>query len=235
MTLASSRTAGAPRVAPSPLELALFSLALVASGLVLLALAWAGTGPYVDMARANGATTTVFVGANGAPLTLPLADVTAIHQSWSFYVTGGGDEPPTFANVPFTANEVSHMVDVRHVFDLVKLAIPTGLVVIIIRMQRARRRGSRAMWRLVRDGSLAALAIVAIVGTAAALAFEPMFMLFHEVFFPQGNFLFPPSSNLIRVYPDWYFEGMTLRIAASFVAGTVALALIAAVRLRGAK
>ena len=57
-------------------------------------------------------------------------------------------------------------------------------------------------------------------------------LLFHEVFFPQGNFLFDPaSSNLIRLYPDWYWQGITGLVAGSVVAvggvvaGTCALAL----------
>lgn len=236
MTAAAGRTEPPARERPSVLELGLFAVALVVSGLVLLALVWSGTGPYEDMARANGATTVTFVSPSGAPVRLELPDIVELHRAWSFYVTGGGDEPPEFANVRFTDDEVAHMVDVRHVFDAVKLAIPLGLFVIIVRLQRARLRGPRAMWRLVRDGALVAFAIVAAVGVAAALAFERLFLLFHSVFFPQGNFLFDPAtSDLIRLYPDWYWEGITLRVGASFVCLALLLAAIGALRLRGAK
>lgn len=224
------------RERPSLLELALFSVALAVSGLVLLALAWSGTGPYEDMARANHATSQTFTSPSGAPVRLDLPEIVELHHAWSFYVTGGGDEPPTFDTVGFTPDEVSHMVDVRHVFDAVKLAIPLGIFVIVVRLQRARVRGSRAMWRLVRDGALVAFGIVAVIGVAAALAFDQLFLLFHAIFFPQGNFLFDPAtSDLIRLYPDWYWEGITLRVGASFLAGALALALLGALRLRGAK
>lgn len=221
---------------PSPLELALFSLALVVAGLVALALVWSGTGPYEDMARANGVTGATFRSPSGAPVRLDLARVVDLHREWSFYVTGGGDEPPQFTDVAFTPDEVSHMVDVRHVFDGAKLAIPTGIFIIIVRLQRARLRGSRAMWTLVRDGALVAFALVALIGMAAAVAFEQMFLLFHALFFPQGNFLFDPAtSDLIRLYPDWYWEGITLRVGLAFLAGVLALAALAAMRLRAAK
>lgn len=218
--------------APSWLEVALLGLALAAAGLVVLALGWSGTTPYADLARANGVTSMVFFTPGGGPVRLDLPEVVEVHRAWSFYVTGGG-EPPVFTDVRFTDDEVAHMIDVRHVFDVVKLAVPTGLFVVIVRLQRARLRGSRAMWRLVRDGALAALVLVALIGAAAALAFEPMFLLFHRAFFPQGNFLFDPAtSDLVRLYPDWYWEGITLRIGASFVVGAAALAAVSAMRLR---
>lgn len=222
--------------APSPLEIALFTLALVAAGLVLLALAWSGTGPYEDMARANGVRSETFRSPSGAAVRLDLAQVVELHRAWSFYVTGGGDAPPQFSDVSFTADEVSHMVDVRHVFDAAKLAIPAGIFILIVRLQRARLRGPRAMWRLVRDGSLVAFAFVSLIAIAAALAFEPMFLLFHAIFFPQGNFLFDPAtSDLIRLYPDWYWEGITYRVGLSFLAGSLVLAALAVTRLRAAK
>ena len=226
---------GGDRETASLLELALFALGLTFSGLVVFALVWSGGGPYEDMARANGATSTTFVGSGGS-VRLALPDVVRVHESWSFYVTGGGSEPPTFTDVRFTADEISHMVDVRRVFDVAKLFVPAGLFIIIVRLQRARLRGSRAMWRLVRDGSLVSFAVVAAIGVAAALAFEQMFLAFHAIFFPQGNFLFDPAtSNLIRLYPDWYWEGVTLRVGASFLGTALVLALVGAIRLRGAK
>ena len=79
----------------------------------------------------------------------------------------------------------------------------------------------------MRAGSLVAAGIVAVIGAAAALAFDPLFLLFHEVFFPQGNFLFDPAtSNLLRLYPEWYWQGITAGVGASFVALALLAALI---------
>jgi len=79
------------------------------------------------------------------------------------------------------------------------------------------RRGGRAAALLARNAALVAGAGVLVVAVAAAVAFEPLFLLFHEIFFPQGNFLFEASSNLLALYPDQYWYGVTLRIGASFV------------------
>jgi uncharacterized membrane protein len=70
----------------------------------------------------------------------------------------------------------------------------------------------------------------------ATVAFEPLFLAFHYVFFPQGNFLFDPAtSNLVRLYPDWYWEGISLRVGLSFVLLALVVAGVAHLRLRTAK
>src|SRR5204863_3817291 len=108
------------------------------------------------------------------------------------------------------------MTDVRAVFRGAEYAAVLALFVLIFRVQRGRRRGDAL--RLVRAGALTATGIVAVIALAAAVAFDPLFLLFHEVFFPQGNFLFGPDSNLIRLYPEWYWRGITAGVGVSFIA-----------------
>ena len=220
------------------IETALFTIALAIAGLVVATVLWSGNGPYEDLARANGVSSVEMLshGQGGdTPTNVALARLVELHQQWSSYVTGGGQPPPTSGNSLWTEDEVSHMADVRRVFEGAKFLVPVALVVIVIRLQRARLRGGQAMWQLIRDGSAAAAIIVAAIGVLSVVAFEPLFLAFHYVFFPQGNFVFPPTSNLIRLYPDWYWEGMSLRVGLSFIAFTLALAAVAQLRLRAAK
>jgi integral membrane protein (TIGR01906 family) len=217
-------------------ELALFVVAFAVVGLVTFALAWSGDGPYRDLARANGVTRFVFVVPPSGRQETDLETAVGLHVQWSRYVTGATAEPPRSTRPPFTDDETSHMSDVRRVFDGAKLAALGGVVVMIVRLQRSRARSPQEMWRLVRNGTLIAAGAVVVIGLIALVAFEPLFLAFHYVFFPQGNFLFDPAtSNLIRLYPDWYWEGMTLRIGASFIALALVLAGLATVRLRRAK
>jgi integral membrane protein (TIGR01906 family) len=220
------------------LEAALFVLALALAGLVVFALLWSVEAPYRDLARANGVTRLVFVAPSGGTHETDLETAVIVHEQWSRYVTGGTAEPPRPPVIPdlFSADEYAHMADVRRVFDGAKFLVPVSLLVILIRLQRARARSPRAMWQLVRDGSLIAAACVVLVGVVAIFAFDPLFLAFHYVFFPQGNFLFDPAtSNLIRLYPDWYWQGISLRVGLSFIAVALGLAGGAALRLRAAK
>ena len=221
-------------------ELALFAGALLVAGLVASAIAWSGTGPYRDLARDNGVTGTTFTrpGTGGASsdVAVDLNELVGWHEQWSRYEIGLDKDPPGGASAGFfTADEYAHMADVRRVFDVAKFMIPVGLFVMLVRLQRARARSPREMWQLLRDGSLWSLGLVAVIGLVAVVAFEPLFLAFHYVFFPQGNFLFPPTSNLIRLYPDWYWEGITLRVGVSFIAVALGLAALAQSRLRAAK
>ena len=221
---------------PGKFETALFAIGLTMAGLVLLALIWSGAGAYVDMARANGPDRVAFIDhTNGQSVVTDLGSRVEQHRVWSSYVTGGMDEAPAPGRF-YTADEISHMADVRRVFDGAKILIPAGLFVMAIRLQRARTQSAEAMLRLVRDGAIAAGVTVTAVGIVAALAFDQAFLLFHEVFFPQGNFLFDPAnSNLLRLYPDWYWQGITIRIGLSFIAVTALVAVAASLGLRRAR
>ena len=222
---------------PGKIETALFAVGFAMAGLVLLAMLWSGAAAYADMARANGVDQAAFIAQvpGGGTYTTDRAGLVAMHERWSHYITGGSLEPPRFEPPLFTEDEYSHMVDVRSVFDGAKLLIPAGLFVMAIRLQRARAKSLAAMFKLVRDGAIAAGVAVAVVGAVAAVAFDAAFLLFHQVFFPQGNFLFDPAtSNLLRLYPDWYWQGITFRIGLSFIGLAAAAAVAAAVGLRRA-
>jgi len=220
---------------PGKVETALFAVGFAMAGLVFLALLWSGVDPYIDMARANKAERATFIDhTTGDSVVMELGPLVQEHRLWSTYVTGGIPDPPPPGRF-YTADEISHMADVRRVFDSVKILIPAGMFVMALRMQRARARGLASLLRLIRNGAIAAGVAVAAVGVVAAVAFDAAFLLFHRVFFPQGNFLFDPAtSNLLRLYPDWYWQGITFRIGLSFIGLAAAVAVAAAVGLRRA-
>jgi integral membrane protein (TIGR01906 family) len=222
---------------PGRIETALFAVGFAMAGLVLVALLWSGPAAYEDMARANGVDHVTLIAQvpGGGTYATDRAGLVAMHERWSQYITGGTTEAPRFAPPLFTEDEYSHMADVRNVFDGAKLLIPAGLFVMAIRLQRARSQSAAAMFKLVRGGAIAAGVAVAVVGAIAAVAFDAAFLLFHQVFFPQGNFLFDPAtSNLLRLYPDWYWQGITFRVGLSFIGLAAAAALAAALGLRRA-
>jgi hypothetical protein len=218
-------------------EVAIFALALTVFGLVALALVWGGDWGYSRLAEATGNTRTTFVRpaggqdpAGGIPMTLDgLRDW---HSRWYAYVVGLSEQPPNAGpgGQLFTPDEYAHMGDVRTVFRGAEYAAALALFILVFRLQRARGRGDAL--RLVRAGALTAAGIVAVIAVAAAVAFDPLFLLFHEVFFPQGNFLFSADSNLIRLYPEWYWQGITAGVGASFIAVALLAAWTAHMALR---
>ena len=165
-----------------------------------------------------------------------LPDLIQYHNAWFVYVTGDAPDPPiSFGAVIFTVNEYAHMADVRRVFVAFRIAAIVAAMLGIAVVLRVARRARRGAVLLVRDSALVAAVGVVATAVGAVVAFDPLFLLFHEVFFPQGNFLFGPDSNLLAVYPDEYWYGVTLRIGFSFAAAMAVVALVATATLRQAR
>jgi Protein of unknown function (DUF1461). len=135
--------------------------------------------------------------------------------------------PPEFAAVVdgqpvLGAAERSHMLDVRNVF--VPMTTVFGIAIAALAVLLA-TNGRRAwLWRAIARGTTA-LAVVGIgVGIAVAFFFEAAFLVFHVVFFPQGNFSFDPrTQRLTQLFPDQFWTETSIAIA---IAGVVIAATI---------
>jgi Protein of unknown function (DUF1461) len=208
------------------------------AGLVALAIAFGGTATYESIMR-DRAPVTFHIVAGDAVARADRVDLPALdawHNAWFSYVTGDGDRPPvSFGASVFTVMEYAHMADVRNVFIGARVVAVAAAIIAALVILRAARRQRRAAVVLVRDAAIAASIGTAIVAVAAAVAFDPLFLLFHEIFFPQGNFLFPPDSNLLAMYPDPYWYGVTLRVGLTFVLAMAIIAIASAATLRQAR
>jgi len=105
---------------------------------------------------------------------------------------------------PFTANELSHLTDVRILLGGSLLLTYTLVVVSMVAIVALRKL------QLARRSLLAAgitcLALPLVGGAFMFFAFDPTFVLFHEVFFPQGNWEFPTTSLIISTFPGEYWR-----------------------------
>jgi integral membrane protein (TIGR01906 family) len=139
-------------------------------------------------------------------------------------IWGGGDfEVSLDGRQPLLdRNERSHMRDVASLVRLLgTLAIVSAVVVAftLLTLRRERRRVGRLL--LVSAGIVGTVAVV--VAAIFAVAFDQAFLAFHRVFFPQGNFLFGPDSNLLRLFPEpfWFdaalIAGVSIVVAALLV------------------
>lgn len=217
-------------------ETALLAIAFAVGGLVALALVYAGPATYADIATHEGFATVSFRERDGSRRPEVLPELLAIHDGWIRYITGRGGPPGGSLTVDFfTRDEQAHMADVRTVFVGFELAAVVAVGIGVILPLRAAKRSRTAALLLVRDAAVAAGIGTALLAAAAAASFDQLFLAFHEVFFPQGNFLFGPDSNLIAMYPDAYWYGVTLRVGLTFVAAMAIIAIAAATTVRRAR
>ncbi|MFP5343958.1 MAG: DUF1461 domain-containing protein [Candidatus Limnocylindria bacterium] len=125
-----------------------------------------------------------------------------------------------------TETERGHMVDV---FDVVRralavLAIAVAALVVVF----ATSRGQAWPWRAVQAGSGGLVAIGVVVGIAVVFFFDAAWLLFHRVFFPQGNFMFDPQTQrLVQLLPGQFWTESATAVTATALALAVVVALVA--------
>ena len=148
--------------------------------------------------------------------------------------------PPAFAvavngQPVLDGAERSHMVDVRSVLVPVTILFGVALAVLVALMAAYRR--SAWVWRAIARGSSALVLVGIVVSVAVLFFFDAVFLLFHLVVFPQGNFSFDPrTKRLTQLFPDQFWTETSIAIAVVGVMIAVAAGLVArrqAARLPG--
>lgn len=118
--------------------------------------------------------------------------------------------------------ERSHMHDVAVlVRTLAAVAILAAVLAAVTGawLRGERRQLGRVM--VVAGGTVGSLALL--LAGIFAVAFEPAFLAFHDLFFPPGTYLFEPGSRLIILFPQgfWYdaaiLAGITVVLSALVV------------------
>jgi hypothetical protein len=113
--------------------------------------------------------------------------------------------------------ERAHMQDARTLLLLLFAGAAVSAVGITLAV---RRRDRIATLRAISNGGAVTVVAVVVIGVVGFFAFEPLFELFHRIFFPGGNWAFDPrTEHLVQLYPYAFWE-----LAAS-VLGVVALLL----------
>jgi len=97
----------------------------------------------------------------------------------------------------FTPGEISHLADVKSTIGYVRIGFGAALVLCtVLALLSGRAFRAACLW---------APGVFIAIGGAVVLAyftvgFQAVGSLFHRVFFPQGNWQFPFSSLIIRLY-----------------------------------
>jgi uncharacterized membrane protein len=86
---------------------------------------------------------------------------------------------------------------------------------------------------LLASGGIGAAAVV--LAIVFAVAFEPAFLAFHELFFPPGTYLFATGSELIVLFPEPFWFDAALLAGAAIVLLAVVVSLIGLWRWRSAR
>lgn len=135
----------------------------------------------------------------------------------------------------FNEDEISHMEDVKKLF-VGGLRLRVVMIVVMVLLVAAALLAKvriRKIWpRAFQYTSVALTVITGIVIGLFASNFDKYFVVFHEIFFSQGNWLFDPDVSLmINMLPEGFFADIAARIGILFV-GILVVSFIAATVIR---
>jgi integral membrane protein (TIGR01906 family) len=115
----------------------------------------------------------------------------------------------------YDADERGHLGDARTLLWLFLIAGGLSLIVIAAILARAPGIGKRLIWHTTSRAGLVTALTVVVLGVVSLVAFGSLFTLFHQVFFPAGNWAFDPSTQrLVQLYPFsfWRFAAAALGV-----------------------
>ncbi len=132
--------------------------------------------------------------------------------------------------------ERSHMRDVRSVFGLFGLAAVASAVIVVVGISGARRLGHpERAWRAVQNGARGLIVGVVLAGIVAAVAFDALFEVFHQLFFAGGSYTFDPASErLVQLFPFSFWSETTMAVGAVIVVLALVVSVVAGRRASAA-
>ncbi len=114
----------------------------------------------------------------------------------------------------YTENEISHMHDVKRLYNAASIIFYVSILAItaLILLGIKRKEKKEYYTTPLIKGSIALLAFNLLIILLATFFFDTLFTAFHEIFFPMGNWQFPPNKTLITLLPEQFFINTTQKI-----------------------
>ncbi len=111
----------------------------------------------------------------------------------------------------YTSSEGSHLEDVKKVMRFSDYLFYFCLLVLTLILTFYRKKKEETKKLLV-DGGITTAVLLGMILLFLLTAFNSAFTLFHNLFFPQGNWMFAFDSLLIQTFPLDFFIGMSYKI-----------------------
>lgn len=126
----------------------------------------------------------------------------------------------------YNEREVSHMADVRNVFQVVLRVWQAAFILLILLGAVFLKTGEPvAFAAAIKQGGFVAAGIILTIGLLAVFAWDTWFALFHRFLFVPGSWLFSYTDTLIRLFPAQFWFDATIALSIFSFVGGLALAL----------
>jgi len=109
-------------------------------------------------------------------------------------------------SLQFAENEREHMQDVKTIFNLIKwINLFAFILILCYSADALSKKKTKKLLKNIKTSSIIVLIVSLIKIIFLTTLFQQIFTLFHVVFFPQGNWMFPANSLLITLFPQAFF------------------------------
>jgi integral membrane protein (TIGR01906 family) len=127
----------------------------------------------------------------------------------------------------YNSREVSHMADVRAVFQTVfRVWQFTLILLVLMGFMLWQKRELRTLGSAIQRGGLLTAGVILLIALFAVFAWQSWFSTFHLLFFKPGSWLFSYSDTLIRLFPVQFWVDATLAILLmSFMGGLLLMGI----------
>ncbi|MEK6900373.1 MAG: DUF1461 domain-containing protein [Nanoarchaeota archaeon] len=111
----------------------------------------------------------------------------------------------------FTADEASHLVDVKKLMDKIDIFFYALLFLLTIAWTY-HKKDKESITQFFKYGGIGTASSISFILVALSFFFNYTFTFFHLIFFPQGNWVFPAESLLIQTFPWTFFFSIARNI-----------------------
>ncbi len=110
-----------------------------------------------------------------------------------------------------TPQERLHMEDVSVLMEGARIALAL-LFFTLFGLYWIAQRNYDELREMLRWGGWSTISVMGVMLLAQLFSFQWSFIIFHSIFFPQGNWQFAADSMLIQTFPGEFFFGMGVGI-----------------------
>ena len=146
------------------------------------------------------------------------------------YLSPFSNDDFVMPDLPASVEGVNHFGDAKAVINALYIAGGVSLVLIVLLMLVFRKRMGV---KTLRSAAVTSFLVPLAAGTAALADFDSFFVIFHEIFFRNDDWLFDPFTDpVINILPIEYFLHCAITIAIMWLLGSLFFFILSVRRKR---
>lgn len=125
----------------------------------------------------------------------------------------------------YTDDELTHMADVKQIFVVFLIVIIIafivfGAVLVYLLTRKNKTKYQKAIGIQMIIVPSVFLVLLSVIGISILVDWDATFVLFHKIFFPQGNWSFGWDSLMLKLLPEGIFFDGAILIAINWLLAT---------------